>query len=243
MIKILKYEIQRLLFNKFYIGLFIINGIYAWFILTSDIIAGVAHTAPFSPWSFGFYLTSVMPMLALTVLFLLTFFYSRNEKQVKILTSATSADATLYMLIRIAVVTLGFLLLCILVIVMSFCFYIIFFNYWNFSVYIIPVLIIILPCFMFVVGAGFLAGQFNSGFLYILMLIFIAMNFIQITDLSWDFFGKNYFSVIPALTQVTTGGEPEFVLNTEFLVVRAFYFIFGIVLLVVGVLRCKKRNR
>ncbi|NLJ86477.1 MAG: hypothetical protein GX322_08550, partial [Firmicutes bacterium] len=48
MIKLFGYELRRLLFNKFFIGLLVITGLYSYQILSGDIIVGVANTAPFS---------------------------------------------------------------------------------------------------------------------------------------------------------------------------------------------------
>ena len=50
--KIFRYECRRLLWNKFFIGLAIVLLLYGAFVLHSVTILGVAHTAPFSPWSF-----------------------------------------------------------------------------------------------------------------------------------------------------------------------------------------------
>ena len=196
MTKILKYELRRLLLNKFFLGLLVINGLFAWYTLTSDIVAGVAYTAPFSPWSFSSYLASVMPMVILTVLFLLTFFHSKNEKQVAVLTSATPVDTVRYSLIRMAAVALGFLLLCALLIGMIMYFYAVYFEYWNYAAFIVPAIVTILPCFVFIIGVGNWVGRIHSGFLYALMLVSLAMNFIQIPG-EFDLFGGGYYTSIP----------------------------------------------
>ena len=78
--RVFYYELKRLIFSRTFIGLFIVNGVFAWYLLTSDIIAGVACTAPFSAWSFGAYLGKVMPICILAVLFLLSCYYSKKKK-------------------------------------------------------------------------------------------------------------------------------------------------------------------
>ena len=238
----MKYEIKRLLLNKFFIGLSVINGLFAWYTLTSDTIAGVAHTAPFSPWSFSAYLAAVMPISILTVLFLLSFFHSKKEKQVKALTATTPVDAVRYALIRLAVVTLGFFFLCALVIDISIIFYAIFFDYWNFTVFIFPVIITILPCFVFFLGLGNLLGHIHPGFLYILMLLSLAMNFIPLPGALHyaGLFGGRFYASFPLSLPIGTDGEPAFALSTAFLAVRAIYLVVGVVLVAVSVVILSK---
>jgi ABC-2 type transport system permease protein len=230
----MKYELRRLLFNKFFICLLVINGIFAWYTLTTDTIAGVAHTAPFSPWSFGAYLATVMPMIMLTVLFLLSFYFSKKEKQVQDLTSATPVDAVYYLLVRLAVVTLGYFLLCTLVIGMSFCFYAVFFDYYNYIVFLVPIVVIMLPCFVFILGLGLLSGRINVGFLYALMLVTLSFNFIQLPG-TFDFFGKGFYSSTPMSMPLIGNEEPVFVLSGMFLAVRSFYFAIGAIMLLIGI--------
>ena len=57
MYKIFWYECRRLLGNKFFFGILLILLFYGWQILDRVTILGVAHTAPFSCWSFGDYLS------------------------------------------------------------------------------------------------------------------------------------------------------------------------------------------
>lgn len=84
LIKLLKYELERLIINKFFLGLLIISAIYSYEIMTSDIILGVANTAPLSGWSYGEYLAKVLPILLVTLLFLSHFFIQNKKKMYKI---------------------------------------------------------------------------------------------------------------------------------------------------------------
>ena len=68
--KIFRYECRRLLWNKFFIGLAVVLLLYGALVLHGVTILGVAHTAPFSPWSFGDYLSRMLPLLWIGMLFL-----------------------------------------------------------------------------------------------------------------------------------------------------------------------------
>ena len=76
MVKIFRYECKRLLWNKFFFGILAVTLFYGWQVLTGASILGVSHTAPFSPWTFGDYLSRLLPLLWIGVLFFLTFFTS-----------------------------------------------------------------------------------------------------------------------------------------------------------------------
>ena len=233
----MKYEMRRLLLNKFFIGLSVINSVFAWYTLTSDTVAGVAHTAPFSPWSFSAYLATVMPISILIVLFLLSVYYSKKEKQVEALTAATPADAVRYALLRLAVVASGFFFLCAFVIGISIIFYTVFFDYWNYTAFILPAIITILPCFVFFLGLGNVLGRIHPGFLYILMLLSLAMNFIPLPETLHyaGLFGGRFYASFPLSLPIGTDGEPAFALSTAFLAVRAIYLAVGVGLVVVSV--------
>ena len=76
MTKIFRYECRRLLWNKFFFGLMAVLLFYGWLTLNTATILGMAHTAPFSPWSFGDFLSRILPLLWIGTLFFLTFFTS-----------------------------------------------------------------------------------------------------------------------------------------------------------------------
>ena len=81
MIKIFAYECRRLLWNKFFFGLLAATLFYGWQVLNGTTILGVSRTAPFSPWSFGDYLSRMLPLLWIGALFFLTFFTSAKARR------------------------------------------------------------------------------------------------------------------------------------------------------------------
>jgi len=225
MTKIFMYELRRLLLNKFFITLAFINGFYAWFVLSTQTIMGTAFTAPFSQWSFGGYLAAVMPMIMLTTLFLLSFYYSRNEKQVAVLTSATPMDRRKYMLVRNAVVALGFLFLCLVAVILAIFFYASIFRFTSFGGFALPGVIIILPGFVLFMGLGHFVGKIHVGFLYALIPLLFLMGFLP---LILDIFGGGFFNNFPLTLPVAADGEPAFVLSAGFIITRIMYMIVGI---------------
>ena len=70
--KVFVCELRRLLLNKFFFGILAAVLLYGWVLLSGEVILGVAYTAPFSPWSFGYYLARLLPLLWVGTLFFLT---------------------------------------------------------------------------------------------------------------------------------------------------------------------------
>ena len=88
MTKIFRYECGRLLWNKFFFGLMAVLLFYGWLTLNTATILGVSHTAPFSPWSFGDFLSRLLTLLWIGTLFFLTFFTSGKARRASVLTDA-----------------------------------------------------------------------------------------------------------------------------------------------------------
>jgi ABC-2 type transport system permease protein len=230
------YELRRLIWNKFFLGLVIINGIYAWYILTTDIIVGVGYTAPFSLWSYSAYLACVMPVSILTVLFLLSIYYSKKEKHVEILTKETPVNQTRYTFVRIGAVSICFFLICAVMFLISIYFYISIFSFKNFTPFLLPAVIVLVPCYFFTIGVGCIAGRIHQSLLYILMLVAALIGFAGLGG-SFDFFGRGYFNVQPVSLPAGLDGEPAFTISIWFWIARVGYLAAGIILLIIYVFR------
>lgn len=105
--KIFLYECKRLLWNKFFAGLVLVLLFYGWQVLRRVTILGVSHTAPFSPWSFGDFLSRMLPLLWIGALFFLTFFTSEKARRAAVLTDAAPLLPRRYALARCAAALTG----------------------------------------------------------------------------------------------------------------------------------------
>lgn len=232
--KIFGYELRRLFWNKFFIGLLIINCIYAWYILTTETIAGIAYTAPFSLWSFGAYLASCAPISAVTVLFLLSIYYSKKEKQVEILTTATPVNKIHYILVRSAAVTICYLVIYSAIFALGIYFYITVFEYRDIIPLLLPFGLIMLPCLLFLLGIGHLAGRIHQSLLYLLMIIVLVVGFGGFGE-NLDFFGGWYFRNYPLSLPLGADGEPAFRVSIGFWITRIIYLVLGGIFLMIRV--------
>ena len=148
MIKIFQYECKRLLWNKFFFGLLLILLFYGWQVLNSVTILGVSHTAPFSPWSFGDYLSRMIPLLWIGALFFLTFFTSGKAQRVNILT-----------------------VLALVCIAETVFFYGQYFSWYSWGQLLFPALITLVPALIFALGSGWLLGQVRPWLVYVWMVV------------------------------------------------------------------------
>ena len=123
MIKLFRYELRRVLLSKLFFMVLLVCLGFGWLTLTTVTIRGTAHTAPFSPWSFGDYLSRLLPLLCLGELCLVSVFTSRRERAAQIITHTTPIDPRRYALICWGAVLAGTLALWLCVIALALGFY------------------------------------------------------------------------------------------------------------------------
>ncbi len=167
--KIFAYECKRLLCNKFFFGLVLVTLFYGWQILDRVTILGVSHTAPFSPWSFGDYLSRMLPLLWIGALFFLTFFTSGAERRRAVLTSATPVRPSSYRLARCCAALAGTALLSLAVVLLAAAFYGRMFGWYGWSSLLLPAFITLAPPLIFALGSGWLLGRLRPWLLFVWM--------------------------------------------------------------------------
>lgn len=225
--KIFKYELKRLIFNKIFFVLLATTIIYSYQILKKDIIVGIAYTAPFSSWSYGMYLAKVLPLLLITLIFFISFLYSKEEKQVKQLTFATPIDPLKYGLIKCLAMAVGYTIISLFVIAISLLFYGVIFRFYKFTEFVIPSLITLIPALIFIFGVGLLIGRIQPNMLYVLMIIVLLIGLLPLPEVA-DLYGGQLFSTYPLTLPVGLDGEPAFSLPLGFLIGKVFFTVTGV---------------
>ena len=170
MSKIFRYECRRLLWNKFFIGLAVVLLLYGALILRAVTILGVSHTAPFSPWSFGDYLSRMLPLLWIGMLFFLTFYTSPKARRAAVLMDATPMPPKQYALVRCAAALTGGVLLSLLCMGEAAVFYGRMFGWYGWVSLLPPALVTLLPALVFALGSGWLLGRVRPWLVYVWML-------------------------------------------------------------------------
>ncbi|MDS0527740.1 hypothetical protein NNC19_18785 [Clostridium sp. SHJSY1] len=228
MIRLLKYELKRLIINKFFLGLLIISAFYSYQVMGGDIILGVANTAPFSGWSYGEYLAKELPILLVTLLFFVSFLYSRQEKSVQTLTKATPINPFKFQMLRYGTIIIGFLLISVIPIGYSMWFYKVNFHFTDFESLVFPTVITLLPAMLFVLGLGVLGGRFNQGIIFVFMVAVILLSYFQLPYVI-DLLGGSFLERYPASLDIV---EPAFTIPVSVLIGKAIYCLSGLIMMI-----------
>lgn len=241
MSKVFKYELGRLIFNKFFLCLLIITGYSTYTVLEGDIILGIANTAPFSGWSYSWFLSQALPLLSITLLFFVSFLYTRNEKKVQVLIKATPMSSARYFLIRCLAMVTGFILLCGIVIVISLVFFASVFQFTAFSDFLLPIALTLLPSMLFILGLGMVSGRMHIAVLYGLMLLLMLIG--QIPGLNkLDLFGAAFYQSFPLTLPDGPLGEPLFFIPLSYVLERGLYALAGLLLVFCGLMPLGSRR-
>ena len=227
MAKIIRYECKRLLWNKFFVGLVLVLLFYGWQILTGATILGVAHTAPFSPWSFGDYLSRALPLLWIGALFFMTFFTSGKARRTAALTGAAPMSPRRYALARCTAALAGTALLALACLAEAAVFYGCYFGWYGWVELLVPALITLVPPLVFALGSGFLLGRLRSWLLYLWMLVPFVCLALPLPE-SLSLWHGSFFSRYPLAADSL---DPAFALPTAVLLVQVLLFAVGVGLL------------
>ena len=194
--KIFRYELRRLLWNKLFFGILLVSLGYGWLTLTGPVIRGVAHTAPFSLWSFGYYLSQTLPLICLGELFFLAFFFSKEERLLRPLTQATPVKWQRYIALRCGAVLTATAILCLCVAALAVGFFVSLFGWMIYGELILPALLSLIPPIAFCLGAGLMLSYMNHGLTYILMAAVLLLSALPLPTAA-SFSLSGFFSQFP----------------------------------------------
>ena len=147
---------------------------YAWQILSGEIIQGVSGTAPFSGWSFGLFAARLAPLLCITILFFISFFFSKQEERVKTITSAAPVDQKKYMFVRLAACAVCGVVMALFITVIGMVYERLLFQEAELWTMVASALTVFVPAVIFTLGIGFAAGRINQILLFVLMPLMFA---------------------------------------------------------------------
>ena len=234
--RVLIYEIRRQVINRFFVGLLAVCLLFAWLTLRTSVIRGVANTAPFSAWSFGYYMAQVLPLLVIALLFSLWTVFSPTVRNVAVLTRATPADERKYYLLKCCAALASWFIILLGTILLGLVFLIaIFGNVFVAEETILSCVVVTLPTLLFFFGVGLLAGRLKKWQSIVVISLAVIVSFLPITEYS-ALFGTNFFSQYPLTLDVL---DPAFSLPLSMTINKVIYSATGVLLVVIFV---KKKN-
>ena len=164
MTRIFFYELKRLLWNQFFVGILAVILFTGWQILNQVTLLGIEQ-------SFCDYLLRLLPLLWIGTLFFLSFFFSKSEQRTDVITHATPVNPLIYAVIRCSAVFVGSLLLIVVVFLLAAVFYGRFFHWYHWKTLLIPGCLILIPILLIDILIGWFIGQKFPWLLLIWMLI------------------------------------------------------------------------
>lgn len=236
--KLFRYELKRLLINKFFLVFLIIAILYSHRTIGREIIMGVSNTAPFSGWSYGIYLAKMLPILLVALLFFISSLYSEQEKKVQVLTKATPIDLFWFQMMRCGTIIIAFVLISAMVIGYALWFYKVNFHFTNFKSFILPTVITLLPAMLFVLGAGMFGGRYHEAIIFVLMAVILLLNYFPLPYVV-DLLGGNFFTNYPLFLNIV---EPVFFIPINVLIGKVIYALAGFAMMVMASIPEKKNN-
>lgn len=206
---VFRYELRRVMLDKFYLGMLVLLGLYGWMVLTGQIILGVANTAPFSAWSFGAYLAKLLPFMLAIVLFCLAELTGRRARAAAPVIDATPADKRSLLAVRCAAVGVGYFVAALVVIGIGCLFESSFFEYTGFGAYVVPVLMTFLPALMLILGLGLVAVRKHVALVYGLLFVVLVISQFPLPGFA-DVTGVRFFTEYPRTLAAGLDGERAF---------------------------------
>ncbi len=227
MIKIFLYECKRLIFNKFFFGILFVLLFYGWQVLSNTTILGVSHTAPFSAWSFGDYLSRMLPLLWIGALFFLTFFTSAKARRVSVLTDATQTSPRRYALVRCGAALSGTVLLTLACLVEAAVFYGRYFGWYAWGELLVPALVTLIPALVFALGSGWLLGRIRPWLIYVWMAVPFVCMALPLPE-TMGLWNGSFFAEYPLTLGIL---DPAFSLPVSVVLAQCILLTCGILLL------------
>ncbi len=222
--KIFLYELRRMLGSKFYLGFGTVILWYGWQILNNVTILGVANTAPFSPWSFGAYLTGLLPLLGVVLLFFLWNLCNAQARGVQSLTDAASVRRERYQLTKYLAALTAWLSLVVVVTMLGISFlWTLFGDSVPVAALLLVAVITLVPPAALLLGVGAVAGGLRSWTLFVLMALVFGAGF-----LPGDFYGASLFTEYPLTLGVL---DPAFSMPPSVVIGKLAVLLVGVGLL------------
>lgn len=235
MARVFLYELRRQVINKFFVGLLAVCLFVSWMTLNTSVIQGIANTAPFSPWSFGYYMAQILPLLMVALLFTLWNVFSPTVRRLEVLTDATAVDQRTYTALKCGAALVSWLIILICTILLGLAFLVgLFGNAVSVGTLLLPCVVTVLPAMLFFFGAGLLAGGLKTWqSVAVIGLAVVA----SLLPFEGGLFGGGFYGQYPFTLGVL---DPPFSMPGMLIVVKALFAVAGMLLIMLALGR--KRN-
>ncbi|AKB54594.1 MULTISPECIES: hypothetical protein [Methanosarcina] len=240
LLRVLKYEVLRLAYNKKYFYMVLIESLFACYILMNFVFGGKDGTAPFSKWTYSEFLSLIGPLLSVILVLFCMSVFSEKEVAVRNIIFSTPLSEPKYYLLKASAITAVFVLAASLPILLSFAYYAHYFNFYAYAEFTLPLLLFLLPSQIFVLGLALAVGRFHSRLLYPLLPLVLFLGFFNPRLPAWfDLFGNNFLSWPLRWYLGVMEGPIPYILPDDFLYSRLVFIFMGVVMFAFACRRSK----
>jgi hypothetical protein len=202
---------------------------------------GTMGTAPFSEWSFTSYLTLIMPFLMIMLILMCTNVFSEKEKKVRHIVWATPLAQGKYYSLKAIALFIAFIFVAMGPILTTFIYYGFVFKTTQYSIFIKPMLLFLLPTTLLFLGIILFLGKINGKLLY----LFIPIAFVMAMNFSlplWaDLYGNNFmYHYEFFVAHENESGIIPYVLPNDFLISRILFVGVSMMMLLIV---CKVKEK
>lgn len=243
---LLKYEIRRLIFTKKYFYMILVLVLWTVDVLMRLIINGFYYTAPFSQWSYSEFITLFSPILNIILILLCTSIFCEKEKAVRNIIYSAPLSEEKYYLMKGASVFIVFALTAVIPIIISFIYYGFLFGYTEYENFIFPIILVMIPTSIFILGVSIAMGKINNKILYGLIPIVFILGGLNLGDIPvWiDIFGNNFMQQYGMQCILASySKEVPFAMPDYFIYSRIMFAFLGILLFISACKHKKLKNK
>lgn len=225
------------MFNKKYFYMLLILCLITSDTLMRNIIRGVYGTAPFSRWSYSEFIAVTTPFLLIILIFLCISIFNERENTVKKIIFSTAFPQRKYYFLKAFSIGFVFIITALIPIIISFIYYKVMFGYTQFTRFIYPIILFLLPPFIFVLGLSMFLGKINVKLLYFLMpILFFTCVFNFMFPVWVDLCGNN-FILDHGLSLSFSDGVMPYDITTNMIYSRLIFVFIGIILLLYSAIK------
>lgn len=225
--RVFLYELHRQTGNRFFVGIMAGCILFAWMVMRTLVIRGIADTAPFSAWSFGYYMAQILPLMIIALLFGIWNVFSPVAQSIGVLTAATPVDERIYELIKCGAALISWLIILLCTVLTGLIFLMsIFGNVLPAGEIFLSCVLVVLPAVLFFFGAGMLAGRLKKWQSIIVITLAVIASFLPIPKYA-ALFGADFFIHYPLMFDNL---DPVFSLPLSMIISKVMYSAAGILL-------------
>lgn len=226
--KVFAYEIRRMLFSREYLLLTLALLAYSLFLIRSRVLFGTGYTAPFSLWTFADYVSSTMVLALILLVAMCSKLFTETEIQASSILRSTPTSYGVYRSLRLASITLLYLLSVGLSAGACYVYYVSVFGETSWLPLARVWGLLVVPSSVFVLGITLIAGSYSWGWIQIVLAGLLSLEIFRIPlPEMFDIRGASLLSALQSSDQ-------PFAMTVSFVLGRCLISGVGVALVVLS---------